>query len=55
MATNNKENLFDEIIKHYKSIKSKKLLELDPILEEIKNKAEFLHQSIENEHHTIGY
>lgn len=49
MATNKKENLFDDIIKHYKSIKSKKLLDLDPIIEEIKNKAEILHRVIENE------
>jgi hypothetical protein len=53
MMSNNKENLFDEIMKHHHSIKSKKLSELDPILEEIKNKTEILHQAIENEHRPL--
>lgn len=53
MTTNNKENLFDEIMKHHHSIKSKKLSDLDLILEEIKIKAEFLYQAIENEHRPL--
>jgi aminoglycoside phosphotransferase (APT) family kinase protein len=53
IATNNRGNLFDEIMKHYKRIKSKKLLELDPIIEELKSKAEILHQTIKNENRPL--
>jgi len=46
METKNKETYFDEGISHYKSLKQKKLVNLNPILEEIKDKMEVVAQKI---------
>lgn len=53
MASGNKENLFDKVMRHYNSIKSKNLSDFDPIIEELKSKAEILHQIIEDENRPL--
>lgn len=46
VVTSNKENLFDEILRHYESIKNKNFINFDFILEEVKCKTEVIHQKI---------
>ena len=53
IASHHKENLFDKVMRHYKSIKSKNLSDFDPIIEELKSKAEILHQIIEDENRPL--
>lgn len=46
IETNYKENFFEENMRHYRNIKKKNFKDFDPILEEIKNRSEDIHQKI---------
>ncbi|HEX4069406.1 MAG TPA: phosphotransferase, partial [Candidatus Babeliales bacterium] len=47
IVTHNKENCFDETIRHYHSVKKKNCDNFDAVLEEVKNKTELIHQEID--------
>jgi thiamine kinase-like enzyme len=49
MATNNKETVFDEIMRMHNAIEKKKIVELAAVLKEMKDTAEMVHQKIKED------